>query len=174
MREHEGPGSSCACTICPTRRAEVNEAIKNSMLIASNMFFLCHNDNSITNTSASSLLPLPIPTSATSHPFPWTPLQRSWNAGWFHGCWAVLSLGTLRPCGDVLGTVLAAKQGLRRGDLPGPCQRLPLRESPSAHFGVISAGNELHWLSHFRAPCASFVSHFFLQNKHLEGPPGLV
>ena len=33
-----GPGSSGICTICPMRRAEVSEAIKNFTLIASSMF----------------------------------------------------------------------------------------------------------------------------------------
>lgn len=30
---------AASCTICPMRRAEVSEAIKNFMLIASSMFF---------------------------------------------------------------------------------------------------------------------------------------
>lgn len=79
------------CATCPVRRARASEAINNSMLIASNMFSLCHKDNRLTDTSACSLLPPPIPTSSAWHPLPWTP-----GAG-AAGHWDPERLGGLQP-----------------------------------------------------------------------------
>lgn len=67
-RQREGPGSPCICTICPTRRAEESEAIKNFMLIASNMLLYA------TKIIASWIhlpplsLPPPIPAATTPQP----------------------------------------------------------------------------------------------------------
>lgn len=67
-RQRKGPGSPCICTICPTRRAEVSEAIKNSMLIASNML-LCAIKIIASRIHPPPLsLPLPIPAATSLHP----------------------------------------------------------------------------------------------------------
>lgn len=75
-RRLRSPG---CCATCPVRRARGSGAIKNSMLIAPNMFSLCHKDNSLTDTSACSLLPPRIPASSVWPPLPWTVAAAHWD-----------------------------------------------------------------------------------------------